>query len=103
MIVGITGFFSAGKDSAAEYLVAKGYRHVSLSDIIREEMRARGLEITINNLTRTGNELRSNEGPDVLACRALAILPDDADAVVTSIRHGAEVEAQRDARITEGR
>ena len=95
MIIGVTGFFAAGKDTAAEYLMEKGFEHVSLSDIIRDEIRARGEEITIPRLTETGNALRSAHGPGVLAERALAKLPDTSDAVVTSIRHTSEIAALR--------
>ena len=95
MIVGVTGFFAAGKDTVAEILQERGFRHVSLSDIIREEIRSRGEEVTIPLLTAVGNELRAQHGPQVLAERALALLPADGDAVVTSIRHSAEVEALR--------
>jgi dephospho-CoA kinase len=95
MIVGVTGFFAAGKDTVAEILQERGFRHVSLSDIIREEIRSRGEELTVPHLTTVGNELRAKHGPQVLAERALALLPDEGDAVITSIRHGAEVEALR--------
>ena len=55
MIVGVTGFFAAGKDTVAEILQERGFRHVSLSDIIREEIRSRGEEVTIPHLTTVGN------------------------------------------------
>ncbi|NQU45216.1 AAA family ATPase [bacterium] len=92
MIVGVTGFFCAGKDTFAEFVMRKGFKHVSLSDMIREEIQARGEEITIERLTATGNELRAKFGPQVLAQRAIAALPRYGNAVVTSIRHSAEVE-----------
>ena len=95
MIIGVTGFFAAGKDMFAEILKRKGFKHVSLSDIIRSEIIARGDQITIPLLTEVGNELRSEFGPQVLAERALAALSTDGDAVVTSIRHGAEVDSLR--------
>lgn len=95
MIIGVTGYFAAGKDSFAEILMEKGLAHVSLSDMIRDAIRARGEEITIPNLTQTGNDLRAKFGPQVLAERALRKLPAEGDAVVTSIRHGKEVEALR--------
>lgn len=95
MIVGVTGFFAAGKDTFAEILIQKGFKHVSLSDIIRAEIRQRGEEITIPRLTEVGNELRTGFGPQILAERALRVLPEESEAVVTSIRHGAEVEALR--------
>ena len=95
MIVGVTGYFCAGKDTFAEFAVRKGFKHVSLSDMIREEIGKRGEEITIPRLTEVGNELRADFGPRILAQRALAVLPRSGNAVVTSIRHGAEVEMLR--------
>jgi len=95
VIIGVTGFFAAGKDTVAEYLMKRGFAHVSLSDIIRDEIRARGEEITIPRLTATGNELRTAFGPAVLAERALEKLPAGSDAVVTSIRHTAEIATLR--------
>jgi dephospho-CoA kinase len=95
MILGVTGFFASGKDSVAGILMRKGFQHVSLSDMIREEIRRRGEEVTIPRLTQVGNELRAQFGPQVLAERALNHLTGVSQAVVTSIRHSGEVEALR--------
>ena len=72
MIVGVTGFFCSGKDTVASVLQAKGFEHISLSDMIREEIQARGRRITIPLMTEVGNELRRQGGPGILAQRALA-------------------------------
>ena len=95
MIAGVTGFFAAGKDTVAEMLEARGFRHVSLSDMIRAELRRRGEAIAIPRLTEVGNELRTRSGPGVLGEMALEALEGAENAVVTSIRHGAEVAALR--------
>jgi dCMP deaminase len=95
MIIGVTGFFCSGKDSMAEILQTKGFAHVSLSDIIREELAARGKAVTIPNLTAVGNELRRGHGPGVLAERALERMDFTRNWVVTSIRHPAEAAALR--------
>jgi dCMP deaminase len=95
MIVGVTGFFCSGKDTLAELLRAKGFAHVSLSDIIREELAARRRAVTIPNLTAVGNALRRDHGPSVLAERALARMDFGRNWVVTSIRHPSEVAALR--------
>jgi dCMP deaminase len=95
MIVGVTGFFCSGKDTFAEFVIRKGFKHISLSDIIRDEIRTRGQEVTLDRLTSVGNELRGRLGSQVLAQRALEILPMHANAVITSIRHGAEVQMLR--------
>lgn len=95
MIVGITGFFCAGKDTTAEMLRAKGFAHISLSDIIREELISRQIPPTIPNLTEVGNDLRRVHGPGVLAQRALEQMDFSRNWAVTSIRHPAEVSALR--------
>ena len=97
MIIGVTGFFAAGKDSCAAYLEQRGFGHLSLSDIIRQELEQCGEELNIANLTRTGNELRRRFGFDVLAQRALRRMTAGENYVVTSIRHPDEVRALRGA------
>ena len=95
MIVGVTGFFCSGKDTMADILRAKGFAHVSLSDIIREELASRTIAQSIPQLTEVGNELRREHGPGVLAERALRRMDFGRNWVVTSIRHPAEVAALR--------
>ncbi len=94
MIIGVTGMFCSGKDTVAEYLCTKGFKHISLSDFLREELGRRGIEVTRDNLIKIGNELRSEYGHGVLGERALNTLKGkDGDYVVTSIRHPAEAKA----------
>ena len=69
MIVGLTGRNAAGKGMAAEYLKSKGFGFHSLSDVIREEVRRRGLELTRDALIATGRELRARHGTGYLAER----------------------------------
>jgi len=95
MILGVTGFFCAGKDALAAYLQKKGFEHISLSDIIRGEIRSRGQEVTLAWLTEVGNELRRRYGAGVLAVRALRRMNEYSRYVVTSIRHPGEVETLR--------
>jgi dephospho-CoA kinase len=96
MIVGVTGFFAAGKDTVADYLVEdRRFRHISLSDLIRQTLRDEGREVNIPNLTETGTRIRRERGPGALAEMALEAMADGSDCVVTSIRHPAEVEALR--------
>ena len=95
MILGVTGYFCSGKDTMAAILGRKGFSHISLSDMIREELRRRGREVTIPNLTEVGNELRRDFGPGILAQRALECMDFARNWVVTSIRHPSEVETLR--------
>jgi dephospho-CoA kinase len=89
-LIGLTGTNGAGKGEAAAFFKTKGYAYASLSDIVRDELRARGLEITRDNLIRTGNELRTQFGPDVLARRTMAKVKGP--AVIDSIRNTREVD-----------
>ena len=99
MIIGITGWMAAGKDTVADYLIEKrGFLYISLSDIIREALRAEGREVSRDNLREKGNELRDQYGPDYLAQQALKIVVanPEKDYVIPSIRQSAEVRVLRD-------
>lgn len=97
MIIGITGFLCAGKDSVASILMKKSFYHISLSDMIREECRKRMIAITRENLQNVGNELRAKYGADVLARLALKKIQPDKNYVITSIRTEAEAKALNEA------
>lgn len=92
-MLGLTGSNAAGKGEVAERLRQRGFAVHSLSDIVREEAAARGLSPERENLIRTGNELRRQVGPGVLAERILPRL--GRRDVVDSIRNPAEVEVLR--------
>ena len=88
-LIGLTGTNGAGKGETAAFFMARGYAYFSLSDVIREELQARGEAVTRDNLIRTGNELRERCGPDVLAGRTMAKV--GGPAVIDSIRNMHEV------------
>lgn len=93
MIIGVTGTAGAGKDTFARYLVKnKGFEHISLSDIIREEAMARKMELTRRNLQDLGNRMRRAAGRGVFSQKALAKIQDGKNYVVTSIRNPGEAE-----------
>jgi dephospho-CoA kinase len=88
-LLGLTGTNGAGKGETAAFFKARGYAYTSLSDAIRDELAARGLEASRDNLIRTGNELREKFGPDVLARRIMAKI--SGPTVIDSIRNTREV------------
>jgi dCMP deaminase len=92
MIIGLTGENCAGKSTVAEYLMKKGFYYYSLSDVIREELKAHGKPVTRENLIARGNELREKFGPGVLGTKIAQKLQKDKNYVVDSIRNPAEVE-----------
>lgn len=92
MIIGLTGENCAGKGAAAEYLMKKSFYYLSLSDVIREELKAEGEAITRENLIAKGNELRERFGPGILGKRIAEKAEADKNYVIDSIRNPAEVK-----------
>lgn len=97
MIIGVSGPYAAGKGEVVRFLVERSFYALSLSDLLREELTARGLTESRELMIETGNELRRTSGPGVLAERAVVRLEPDRNYVIDSIRHPAEVEALRAA------
>jgi dCMP deaminase len=95
VLIGLTGPNGAGKGVLAEFLKARSFLYLSLSDEIRAELESRNVPVTRDNLVRVGTELRERHGPAVLADRVLAKLSPDRNYVIDSIRHPAEVDALR--------
>lgn len=95
VVVGLTGRNCAGKDTVADLLEARGFERHSLSDAIREELRARGVPITRDALIDAGRELREEEGPAALAQRMKRMIRTDRVTLV-SVRSPAEVESLRE-------
>jgi dCMP deaminase len=95
VILGVSGPFAAGKGEVVDYLRERSFYPFSLSDILRDELRARGESETRERMIAIGNELRARHGPAVLAERLAARLQPDRNYVIDSIRHPAEVEALR--------
>jgi len=92
-LIGLTGTNGAGKGEVAAYFVKKGYRYFSLSDLIRDELRKKGDEVTRDNLIRMGNKLREKLGADILARLVMKKIKEK--AVIDSIRNPREVEYLR--------
>ena len=93
MIIGLTSLSGAGKTTVSEYLVKKGFEYYSLSDILREELKKKGKEITRENLQEIGNELRRIHGNSVLAEKTLEKIRLGKNYVIDSIRNPSEIEA----------
>ena len=95
MFIGLTGRFAAGKGAAAEFFKTRGFHYLSLSDLLREELAARGLAFSRENLISTGKLLREGEGPAAQALKYLAAGGENKNWVIDSIRSPAEVAALR--------
>ena len=92
MIIGLTGENCSGKGTLADYLQKKSFYFYSLSDVIRDELASKGIDITRDALIKEGNELRQKSGAAVLAVRTAAKLQADKNYVIDSIRNPYEVE-----------
>lgn len=96
MIIGLSGTLSSGKDTVAGYLEEnEGFQHISLSQILRELAREKGVEINLENLTKLGNSILADYGPAYLVKRAEKKVNFAKDLVISSIRQPNEIEYLR--------
>ncbi len=95
LVIGITGRNCAGKDTVANVLEGRGFERYSLSDVLREELRERGQEITRSALIALGTELRTAEGPGTLAVRVRGMMKTERVTLV-SVRNPTEVARLRE-------
>ncbi len=92
-LIGLTGTNGSGKGEVAVFFQQRDYAYVSLSDLIRDELKKEEKPITRNNLIQKGNQMRERDGADVLA--RLALKNIKGNTVVDSIRNPHEVEYLR--------
>ncbi len=95
-IIAFVGLPLSGKSTAAKVAEELGIPVVVMGDIVREEVRRRGLELTDENAGKVATELREKEGLDAIAKRCIPIIREKAKekgiVVVDGIRGIAEVE-----------
>ncbi|MDD5026446.1 MAG: deaminase [Candidatus Peribacteraceae bacterium] len=92
--IGLTGFMGSGKGEISKVLSARGYKYISLSDIVREEATRRGLSHAREHLQNVGNDLRQQFGAGVLGIRVREAIEraPASDWVIDGIRNPAEWE-----------
>ncbi len=97
MIIGLTGPMASGKTTVLDALKKWGFKHITLSDMIREEAQKLGIKEERENLMNIGQSLRSKHGPGVLAFRSLEKIKSAGGDkwVVDGIRNPAEIEELR--------
>ena len=72
-LIGIAGTNGSGKDTVGHILAEKyGWLFVSVSDLLRDECAARGLEVSRENLRTISAEWRREGGLGVLVDKAVA-------------------------------
>lgn len=61
-VVGLMGAIGCGKGTVAEYLVNKyGFQMITIGDMVREEVKKRGLELTRELTTQVSEECRKKD------------------------------------------
>ena len=96
-IVAITGMPGAGKSTAAQALVQKGWKRVVMGDVIRNETKRRGLEPDAKNTGDVMKILRKEHGDAAVADLCLREIEKTGamKVVVDGIRSMAEVDEFR--------
>jgi dephospho-CoA kinase len=93
LVIGLSGTICSGKGLVAEILRSKGCQVDTLSSIIRDELKSKGLEPTRKTLQDGGNRLRKEFGGQVLAERLLAKYKSyDVPLVIDGLRNMAEID-----------
>lgn len=96
-IIGLAGTNGSGKDSVGQLLAEKyGYLFISVSDLLRDELKRRGLAIERENLRSLSAEWRREGGLGVLVDKAVAAYETDKGAykglVMASMRNPGEAD-----------
>ena len=94
MILGLTGPMGCGKGEIVKILEKLGFKYITLSLMVREEARKRGIEEEREKLMEFVNSMRAAEGAGVLAKRSLIHIQEDGHDkwVVDGIRNPAEID-----------
>ncbi|MBO8182523.1 MAG: flagellar hook-basal body complex protein FliE [Archaeoglobus sp.] len=95
-LIAFVGYPLSGKSTAAKIARELDIPVVVMGDIVREEVKKRGLELTDENAGKIANELREKEGMDAIANRCIPRIREAAKksgiVVVDGIRGIAEVD-----------
>jgi dephospho-CoA kinase len=94
MIIGLTGSMGCGKGEIVNILNKMGFEYITLSMMVREEARKRGVPEEREHLMEVGNSMRKAEGAGVLALRAAEKIKSSGHDkwVVDGIRNPAEID-----------
>jgi len=69
-VIGLVGKAGAGKDVVSE-IMGRRYPSVRMGDVVIDEVRRRGLDVTDKNVGEVANDLRKKGGMDAIAKRCV--------------------------------
>ena len=92
MIIGLTGTIASGKGTFSKYLQQKGFKYITISDLVREEARRQNLEIQREVLQNIGNLMRKKHGNNYWAKKAKEKININENFIIDGIRNLGEVE-----------
>ncbi len=76
LVLGLVGNAACGKDYVASVFARRGFTHVSTSELVRQEIYARGLTPSRQLQAAIANEIRASRGPAYFVEKSLKILCD---------------------------
>ena len=92
-IIVVIGMPASGKDIARKYAEAKLHPYISTGDIIRSEIKKRGLAANPENMAKLSEELRGQDGIGVTKIALTAVLNKKADLIfLEGMRSWKEIE-----------
>lgn len=94
-IIGLLGQIGSGKGVARDYLVDKyGYEEITMGDLVREETKKRGLELTRDNLDIVTKDVTDKYGDDFWSKRVVEIIKnsDKEKFVIDGVRRPLEID-----------
>jgi len=100
LIIGVAGKIGSGKDTVAKYIAKKyKFRFASIGDIVREELRRRGLPITRNQSAKISKYMREKYGEDYWVRRLANKISRYKwkNVVISGVRSPSDVKFLKDA------
>ncbi len=100
MIIGFTGRIAAGKETIKHFLVEKGFVYMETSQVLKDELSRRGMELTRKNMQDLGDELRAKDGNGALMKLVLEKIDysnnKDKHFILDSLRNAGEADYLRE-------
>jgi len=93
LFLGLTGRMASGKGELIKIAVKMGFKAISLSDVVRDEVKRRNKPANREEMQAIGNHLRELDGPGALGkkVREKIIQSDSNRWIIDGIRNPAEI------------